>query len=51
MRRGTLIGIVAVGLLAGCGSDDSNDSSGNSSGSANDEIPVQLSDYTITPST
>ena len=51
MHRGTLIGIVAVGLLAGCGSDDSNDSSGNSSGSANDEIPVQLSDYMITPST
>ena len=51
MRRGNLIGLVVVALLAGCGSDDSTDSSGNSSGSASDEIPVQLSDYTITPST
>jgi len=51
MRRGTLIGLVVVALLAGCGSDDSSDSSGSTSGSASDEIPVQLADYTITPST
>jgi plastocyanin len=48
MRTLTLIGLVGVGLLAGCGSDDSNDSSG---GSSKDDIPVQLSDYAINPST
>jgi len=52
MRTLTLIGLVSVALLAGCGSDDSSDdSSANSTGSAADEIPVQLSDYTIDPST
>jgi plastocyanin len=54
MRTLTLVGLVGVALLAGCGSNDSSSdsagttTSGSGSGSA---IPVSLQDFSIDPST
>ena len=50
MRTLTLIGLVGVALLAGCGSDDSNSGSSSTTGSGS-AIPVSLQDFSIDPST
>jgi plastocyanin len=51
MRTLTLIGLVCVALLAGCGSDDSSDSSATTSSGSGSAIPVSLQDFSIDPST
>ena len=52
MRTLTLVGLVGVALLAGCGSDDSsNDSSATTGTGSGSAIPVSLQDFSISPST
>jgi plastocyanin len=52
MRTFTLLGLIGVALLAGCGSDDSSsDSSATTGGGSGSSIPVSLQDFSIDPST